>query len=491
MTSTSVTKLQTVVTNVTKTNTSTAGSQINTLGSSFSQIMSKAEGSKTADAGVKPAQKKTTTEPQDAFAKQVSSDKQVNTDGKVSNDKAPQAAQSAQETQTTEDTTGKAAEEVTDAAKNVLKETAEELNVSEEEVLEAMEVLGLSLLDLLNPENMTELVLQVSGEADMLSLLTDADLYQSVQTLIEAVNAENAGLQEILSMDEAQTAGFIEELKQQGADIMPEDMLAQKEAVKTTEEAPFVTVLEEDAPEENSSVRALQQSVSNETEAPMDNTLRTAEPTNRTEHESAERNDTKGKENDQSQSFLTQQPANAGTTQNTVFEEQTFSPATAEETRQIMNQILDYVRVNVTSDLSEMEMHLHPESLGNVRIVLAAKDGIVTAQFKAESELVKSALEAQMVQLKDSLDEKGVKVEAIEVTVESHAFERNLEQGNNSQSNGDPQEPKKRSARRINLNAAEGVDGMEDGSVLEGLEDADRITAEMMAQAGNTVDFTA
>ena len=79
---------------------------------------------------------------------------------------------------------------------------------------------------------------------------------------------------------------------------------------------------------------------------------------------------------------------------------------------------------------------------------------------------------------------KGVKVEAIEVTVQTHQFEQNLEQGrgNNSNTANETGAGRKRT-RRINLNAAFAEE--------EPQTEEDRIAADMMSANGNTVDFTA
>ena len=128
-------------------------------------------------------------------------------------------------------------------------------------------------------------------------------------------------------------------------------------------------------------------------------------------------------------------------------------------------------------------MQLHPASLGNVRVQVSSKDGMITASFVTQNETVKAALESQIVTLKDNLNEQGIKVEAVEVTVASHAFERNLnEEG--EQSSRQMQE-KKKSVRKINL--AELSEESEDGL----LEQQDRIVADMMRKNGNTVDYTA
>ena len=149
-----------------------------------------------------------------------------------------------------------------------------------------------------------------------------------------------------------------------------------------------------------------------------------------------------------------------------------------------MRQIMDYMKVSVKADSSELEMQLHPQSLGTLHIQMASKNGVVTANFITQNETVKAALESQMVQLKESFAEQGVKVEAIEVTVQTHQFEQNLEQGRDHNSNQDNEAGVSRKrTRRINLNAALAEE--------ETQSEEDRITADMMTTNGNTVDFTA
>jgi flagellar hook-length control protein FliK len=132
-----------------------------------------------------------------------------------------------------------------------------------------------------------------------------------------------------------------------------------------------------------------------------------------------------------------------------------------------------------------MELSLHPASLGNVNILLTSgKDGIV-AKFTAQNQIVKEAVEAQMVQLQQKFDEQGIKVTSIEVTIASHSFEQNLEQGNDRR-NGEPAEARKvKPLRRINLSE------IGDDVIDELTSDADRIAASMMAVNGNSVDFSA
>lgn len=155
-----------------------------------------------------------------------------------------------------------------------------------------------------------------------------------------------------------------------------------------------------------------------------------------------------------------------------------FEMPTASE---IMDQIAEYVKINAKPEMTEMEMQLNPESLGTLNIKVAAKEGVVTAQFTTHSEDVKNALEVQLVQLKETLNEQGVKVEAVEVMVEAHAFHQNMQQGTAGGNEGS--EPKKKSPRRIILDDSISIEEME-------LDDEARIAAEMMKANGTTVDMT-
>ena len=153
------------------------------------------------------------------------------------------------------------------------------------------------------------------------------------------------------------------------------------------------------------------------------------------------------------------------------------------DTNEIMNQILDYMKIQLKPGMDQLTMQLHPESLGTLHVQITSKGGEVTAQFQVQNEAVKAAIESQLVELKDSLKEQGIKVEAVEVTVESHAFESNLWQGQGRDENASYQNNRK-TPRRINLN--ELSESLEE---LEGEEE--KLAAEMMEVNGNTVDYTA
>lgn len=152
-------------------------------------------------------------------------------------------------------------------------------------------------------------------------------------------------------------------------------------------------------------------------------------------------------------------------------------------TEDIMNQIMDYMKINLKGDVQELELQLHPASLGNVNVQIASKDGAITAQFTAQNEIVKAAIESQLVQLKEQFTEQGIKVDAVEVTVANYEFQQSF--SGNEKEAGEEQNNGKKIHRRINLNELDLEELPDD------MDDSEKIAADMMARSGNTVDYTA
>ena len=165
---------------------------------------------------------------------------------------------------------------------------------------------------------------------------------------------------------------------------------------------------------------------------------------------------------------------------------------TSESTENIMRQLADMVKIVKNENLTEMELQLHPASLGTVNVTLTTKGGVVTAQFTTQNEAVKAAIEAQATQLQTNLEEQGVKIEAIEVSVASHEMERNLDKEGSGQQQSEEQKAERVQGTRrrsINLRAL-GEDG-ELEQELAGADDATRIAMEIMAANGNSMDLRA
>lgn len=344
---------------------------------------------------------------------------------------------------------------------NLIGQITETFSVSEEELQGVMDELGMTETDLMDPAQLNELLMAVSGAEDSFALLTDEELYGNVKS--------------ILDLQKDLTGQAQEELQ-----LTPEKW--QDAVTKVVTEEPVITVEVEDhatdAAERSQSdmeLPTVEQEPEEKIQAPVQNAQeeKTKDSGNRHESQTAGQQGNLLLQNLKEENFLSglQQASQTEGAQTT-------------DTQDIMRQIMDYMKVSVKADSSDLEMQLHPQSLGTLHVQVASKNGVVTANFITQNETVKAALESQMVQLKESFAEQGVKVEAIEVTVQTHSFEQNLEQGRGNQSDQESGAGvSRRRTRRINLNTAFAED--------EPQTEEDRIAADIMSANGNTVDFTA
>jgi flagellar hook-length control protein FliK len=80
-------------------------------------------------------------------------------------------------------------------------------------------------------------------------------------------------------------------------------------------------------------------------------------------------------------------------------------------------QIVDKVKVLVNNGHSEMEISLKPEHLGKLQLKISVVDQVVTAKFTAESQQVKEVIETHLNQLRRNLQDTGVQVDQLMVSV--------------------------------------------------------------------------
>lgn len=379
-------------------------------------------------------------------------------------------------------------DEVTDkleeAGKELIGQIAEELGVTEEEILDAMEELGLSLMALFDPEALTQLVLTVS-DSDSLALLTDAGLYNSLQTLLNQSSQIKEGLMESFSLSPEELDQIMAEYQMAESDAAEETVAPSigAEAGLQTEEAetaePVITVSVEEGADsvklttdEKGNVKQVETVVTNK------------QPEQASEESMADEHSASGEGSEQMQTMnqILQTDMQNKMASAEVSFEQAAMYLTA-DTQQIMDQIMDYMRIQLKPGMDQLEMQLHPETLGTVQIQITSQGGEITAQFKVTNETVKAVIESQLVELKESLKNQGVVVEAVEVSVETNAFESNLWQGQGREEEAAYQE-KKKSPRRIDLSRLD--EGFEEIATEEEI-----LSAKMMEANGNTVDYTA
>ncbi len=362
------------------------------------------------------------------------------------------------------------------AANEMMQQVADTLGMSVEELKQLMEEMDMSVLELMNPQQLSALILKAAGVTDTMALLTNEALYGDFKQLMDKQQELLAEAGNQLQMSNEQLLAELEQLQKLDMNAATQDAFGQM-----TEEPVVEITVEADSSEET----AVSEEDNDANLNTVGKALQGSEETlavQKTEGgtQSGDSNRHADGSNEQSGNLVlqTMKAENAQPEVNTTYGNSAWNA----ETQDIMRQVMDYMRIQIKPDVSDVEMQLHPESLGRLQIHVSSKGGVVTANFITQNEAVKAALESQMVQLKENFAEQGVKVEAIEVTVQTQEFERNLDQGRGSNQS----EPEKKGKnRRINLNALSGLEETEE------MSQEDALVAEMMTANGNTVDFTA
>ena len=328
-------------------------------------------------------------------------------------------------------------EEVENAAQTLLADVARTLGISIEEVTEALEELNLTVTDLLDESVIPQLVATLEGDGNAVEIMTNENLFADVKELTAKVEEAVETIAKETGVTEDEVKSFTKELgKSNDLNVQPEDSQLNVEKPEIVTET----------------------------------------------RETKQQNNTKGNGNNGAE-------AQTNPTQTIVENIKAAAAGKAEEAtpmqtadmNRIYDQVRESVRVNMSEEVTEMEMNLHPASLGNVKVQVASRDGVVTANFVTQNETVKAALESQIIQLKEDMNAQGVKVESIEVTLASHAFEENLSENNEGAATEEGTRKKRRS---INLNEID-----DDADII--VEDDVRIAREMMVHNGTTVDYLA
>ena len=426
----------------------------------------------------------------DKSAQVQGTDKTVKDDSGKAGDATQQrdnkAVENAAVNEKTEAVSDEAVEEVEKSAKELVQKIADEMDVTPEEVEKAMAMLGLVPVELFDIDNLKQLMLTIAGSEDELTLVTDETLYDNMQNLFATVDEILESLQKELGLSDGELDALMERIASlsEGAEAVTigEDVLAQ--GTEPADEMPELegmkdyavtvhrdgeTIQVKVSVDDASGAKSVQEEVTEVPKAEMQGGHKMRE-------RDASADSGKGEGNAFMQAFdkpieVTEAPASVSAGYQSV------------QAEDIMNQIMDYMRINLKADTQEMELQLHPASLGTVNVQIAAKDGAITAHFTTQNEAVRAVIETQLIQLKQQFEEQGIKVDAVEVTVANHEYGQQFSQENEDAAQKQGKSGK--GTRRINLDE---IDEEED---LDEMEESERIAVEMMQANGNTVDFTA
>ncbi|MCT4613038.1 MAG: flagellar hook-length control protein FliK [Clostridia bacterium] len=86
----------------------------------------------------------------------------------------------------------------------------------------------------------------------------------------------------------------------------------------------------------------------------------------------------------------------------------------------VVTQIIDNMKIAVSEGKTEMNMQLRPESLGKVMVKLISESGNMSAKMTVETTEAKNIIEANIIKFKENLESQGIKVNDIEVSVQTN-----------------------------------------------------------------------
>lgn len=391
-------------------------------------------------------------------------------------------------------------EDTKDAFETGVKEILkDELGVSDEQVEDAMSILGLQWMDLLNPASLSQLVTQLTGTEDACSLL----MSEEFTNIMQNTDALVQNLSETLGISKDEWVALQNQLAELTADFNEtvdmadggvQKMAPQTDATITSKDTTVMaaTVQMTHTTEETQNVQP-EEETEDTTPVIQVNASEDAQTENNvSENASGEMGEPAAQSQKTKESSVNEHAQNmefqvrAEQLAAAPEEVNKVAPRTTIDVQDIMNQITEFAKVNLSSENSSIEMQLNPENLGKVYLHIAAtKEGNITAELAVSSETVKTALEAQIADLRTSLNQQGIKVDAVEVTIASHEFERNLEQNaSGEEQQGSQREESGRTAgRRLFRGELDELSGL--------MNEEEALAAQIMKDHGNTMDVTA
>lgn len=349
--------------------------------------------------------------------------------------------------------------DVTDTVKEVCEDIKdaikEEFDVSDEDIKVAMELLGLTALDLLSTAKVAELIEQLTG-TDALTLITNEDMMQSFNNIINVVDEANADIAGMLGV-KTEEVGIV--LGQNDiAPVVNSEDTAKQDNVKESDAKNADDNINQTVDNQESLSEVLAKKITTESDGKAKN--------NMSESNEANNKVTYADVADNMISNIT----------DTFADIITEDISTVKEA-DIVNQVIDSVKLMASRELTSMEVMLNPEHLGSVHITVTARNGIVSAQIAAQNEQVKTALENQMVTLREQFESQGLKVDAVEITVMAHSFEAGQNFG---QSESERKQGESKVHRKLDLS-----------SVDDELEEDLESTASAPKAEGSSVEYLA
>lgn len=376
-----------------------------------------------------------------------------------------------------------------DISSQIVEKVTDDLDISEDELNNAMQLLGLTAMDLLTPANLSALYCEVTGNAsDPQALVLNAE-FTALFNDVSQVASENDAQLDLLSQLTASDDGEIldadivssADTTEKTVDSSYDDTAASGQNINDT--ADEAVKVYDGSTQDSSYQNPDEGTSSGETGNGItsDENTQSKSQVDSSFDDSGERvlhhDDGAHSDNSVLHASVSEQ-----LNTDTSFEMSQSQSRLRVDTTDIIRQIVDSMSISNTTEESAINLQLTPESLGRMYINVSQKNSEISARIAVSNEAVKEALQTQMVNLKEALNNSGIRVNEVEITVASHEFERNLEQGAANDSR-----------QQESTNSYNGSNSSDSGIDSDMMQDRaeERLVTQIMRDNGNSVDFTA
>ena len=340
------------------------------------------------------------------------------------------------------------------------------LNVDDETLQNLLQTAGLTMQELLDPAVMKDFILQIN-DATSVELLIDESLNNLMQQAMQL-------LDEVLNVADETVIS---------TEVPVEKLLPEESASAQTE--PQETVEDTEKPQTvEAKAETVAQTTPKEDVTRVDGKSAETQTVDTTEVQVTVQTEDTG-DSDVSSDLMNQNAESVISNLNQAMAQVTgeeiaatpFDTSVAQT--DIVRQVVDEIKLNLSKDVTSMTLQLNPEQLGKVQIHVSTKNGVMQAQIIAETEAAKTAVESGLAVLKEAFENQDLKVDAIEVMVgtpdyftEESGAEAQMEQKEQKSGN---------STGSVNYTGNSDDDISEDAS----------LETEMMKAQGNQVDYMA
>ena len=274
--------------------------------------------------------------------------------------------------------------ELSEAEMELVNEIAAQLNIEPDELANLMNQLQLTVLDLSNMENLKSVISEVLQVNEPLELLVTDGAMEKLQEVMKT-------LQGAMASDP--------ELARKLAAISGNEVSAENEG--QANKANIAEVANNFKGETGGQM--------NQEQTPEDKTM--MQTSKGVEVSSLESNQTSSGFEGALNQVITQK------SETIIMNGQIQTIHTEVTAKDVFDQIVTGMKVQVSETKSNIVLQLEPQNLGKIALSLITENGSLTGHFVAESQAAKEIIEANLAQLKNQLQSQGIDVNELKITV--------------------------------------------------------------------------